>query len=164
VGTFDHSGNWVFGVNTSSNVSLNGPMNKYNGVSTAGWGIPSIYASGRFTAQTAAKAVVATNTVGASDGSFLVSGNLNFTTATTFSITLQCSYTDEGNTARNVSFTVVKLDGTRLTTVANTDGAGPYSGTAMQIRAKAGTAITILTAGTFTTVTYNVEGTIQQIS
>jgi hypothetical protein len=34
----------------------------------------------------------------------------------------------------------------------------------MHIRAKAGTAITISTSGTFTTVTYNVEGIIKQIA
>ena len=48
--------------------------------------------------------------------------------------------------------------------MTNTIGAIAYPGVPIQIRAKAATAITISTTGTFTTVTYNVEGIIQQLA
>jgi hypothetical protein len=53
-----------------------------------------------------------------------------------------------------------------VTSVANANGAVPYMGITMHLRAKASTTITVRTqaAGTYTTVTYNVEGLIRQIS
>jgi len=111
-------------------------------------------------------ASVATFTVGASDGTFEVMANVRPTTATTHSFNVQVAYTDEGNTARtlNLSFTLV-AGGTLVTLVANGNGAVPYMGIPQTIRCKAATSITIKTVGgTFTTVTYNVEGAIIQIS
>lgn len=144
-----------------------GVVTKFNNVATAGYGIPAIYASGRFTGQVAAKASVATYTPTA-DGSFEVSANVLVTTATTHTFTAQCTYTDEGNTARTVTlpFRLVG-DTTALTSsIVNTNGAVPYLGVPVHIRVKASTAITILTqaAGTYTTVAYNVEGIIRQLA
>jgi hypothetical protein len=56
------------------------------------------------------------------------------------------------------------LAGTILTAIANAAGAVPYEGVPLHIRAKSGTTITIATTGTFTTVTYNVEGLISLVS
>ena len=134
----------------------------YNNVTTAGWGIPAIYAAGRATAQTAANASVATYTVGAADGSFQVSANVLVTTATTHNFTVTCTYTDEGNTARTLTFNFSSIAGVLATAIINTGGAVPYQGVPLHIRCKAATAITIKTTGTFTTVTYNVEGLILQ--
>jgi hypothetical protein len=119
---------------------------------------------GRAVAQAAAVATVATYTPGA-DASFLVSANVLVTTATTHNFTVTVAYTDEGNTARTLtlSFTLV-AGGAFTTAVANGNGTVPYMGIPQQIRAKGGTAITIATTGTFTTVVYNVEGWIQQIA
>jgi hypothetical protein len=87
------------------------------------------------------------------------------TTATTHNFTVTCAYTDEGNTARTLtlSFTLV-AGGAFTTAVANANGAVPYMGIPQHIRVKANTAITIATTGTFTTVTYNVEGLIRQLA
>ena len=123
-----------------------------------------IQASGRSTAQTAAVASVATFTVGAADASFLVTGNVLVTVSTLHSFSLQVDYTDEGNTARTLTMPVAQLAGTFVAAITNGTGAGPYEGVAVQLRCKASTAITIKTTGTFTTVTYNVEGYIIQIS
>ena len=118
----------------------------------------------RLTAQTAAVASVATFTVGASDASFLVSANVLVTTSTVHNFTVTCTYTDEGNTSRTITMPFIALAGTVGTTIVNTAGAVPYEGVALQIRAKAATSITLATTGTFTTVTYNIEGFIQQIT
>lgn len=123
--------------------------------------------SGRSVAVTAAVASVATVTP-ATDGSFDVCMNVNVTTATTHTFTAQCTYTDEGNTGRTVTmpFRLVG-DTTALTSsISNASGAVPYNGVPLRIRVKGGTAITLLTAsgGTYTTVTYNVEGTIRQVA
>lgn len=135
----------------------------YNGVSTAGWGVPAIYAAGRSVAAVAAVPSVSTYTVGAADGSFEVSANVLVTTATTHAFTVTVAYTDEGNTARTLTLTFgLVAGGITTTSIANANGAVPYLGVPMHIRAKAATTITVATTGTFTTVTYNVEGIIKQ--
>lgn len=134
-------------------------ITKYNAVSTTGWGVPAIYGSGRFTAQTAAKASVATYTVGAADGSFLVSANVNVTAFTLGTFNVTCAYTDETNTAQTLKLNFSSVTGTIGIALA---AAGPFEGIPAHIRCKAGTAITIATSGTFTTLTYNVEANIYQ--
>lgn len=93
-----------------------------------------------------------------------MSANVLVTTATTHSFTVTCAYTDEGNTARTLTLTFSNVGGTLSTLIANAGGAVPYEGIPLHIRAKTATAITIATTGTFTIVTYNVEGYITQIS
>lgn len=122
---------------------------------------PIIQASGRFTAQTAAKTTVVTFTPGA-DGSFEVSANVLVTTATVNSFTATVSYKDEGNTARVVTMQFSTVAGAFITAMTNAQGAVPYEGVPLHIRAKGSNAITIGTTGTFTSVTYNVEGIIKQ--
>lgn len=143
---------------------MDGLIGEYNNIATAGWGVPAIYAVGRATAQTAAKATLATYTVGSADGSFIVSGNVLVTTSTTHNFTMTVSYTDEGNTARTLTLSFSSLAGVIATTIINTGGAVPYEGVPMHIRAKASTAITVQTTGTFTSVTYNCEAVIQQVA
>lgn len=139
-------------------------LTSYNSITTAGLGIPVITGSGRSTTQTDAVASVATFTVGASDASFMVSANVLVTTSTTHNFTVTCAYTDEGNTVRTLTLSFSSLIGTFLTSITDVTGAGPYEGIPLHIRAKTATAITIATTGTFTTVTYNVEGLIQQVA
>lgn len=139
-------------------------INNYNGVATAGWGVPAIQGANRVTAQTGASASVTTYTVGAADGTFTVSGNVLVTTSTTHTFTMTCAYTDEGNTARVLTLPFSLLAGTTTTSITNTNGAVPYMGLKVMIRCKAATAITFATTGTFTTVTYNAEGNIQQVN
>jgi hypothetical protein len=125
----------------------------------------SAQVSQRSVAKTAAVASVAAVTVGASDATFEVAANVLVTTATTHAFTVTCAYTDEGNTARTLTLPFVLVAGTAIvTSVANAAGAVPYMGMPVRIRAKAATTVTIATTGTFTTVTYNVEGSIWQIA
>lgn len=139
-------------------------LTSYDGIATAGYGVPVVRGSGRSTAQVDAVAAVATYTVGASDASFIISTNVLVTTSTTHSFTVTCAYTDEGNTSRTLTLSFSNLAGTFLTAITNIVGAGPYEGIPLHIRAKSATPITIATTGTFTTVTYNVEGLIQQVA
>lgn len=126
------------------------------------------FQNGRATGQTAANATVSQVTVGAADASYEISANVLCTVATTYSFAVQCTYTDESNTARTVNLSFFSgASGTSTgALVSAANGAGPYMGRPMRIRAKAGTTITILTqaAGTYTTVTYNVEGSIKQVA
>src|SRR5579864_9338491 len=143
---------------TDASLALGGKATTYNGVATAGWGVPAIYAAGRVTAQTSATASISTYTVGAADGSFIVSANINVTAATTASFTCTCTYTDETNTSRTLTLNFSNVTGTLLTTITNATGTGAYEGVPLHIRAKASTAITFATVGTFTSATYNAEG------
>lgn len=127
-------------------------------------GVPVIVASGRATAQTAAAANIINYTVGASDTSFLVASSLLITASTTFSIFVNVTYTDEGNTSRTMNMSLNQLGGTETSNAGNVAGAVPYSGGPVYIRAKAGTAITVQTSGTFTSVTYNVEARLVQMT
>lgn len=152
-----------FGI--TGGVSQSGKTTTYNNIATAGWGVGAIQAEGRATAQVAANASVATYTVGAADGSFVVSANVLVTTATTHTFTVTCTYTDEGNTSRVVTMNFSTLAGViSNAAITNIAGTVPYEGVPLHIRAKAATAITIATTGTFTTVVYNVEGAIVQVA
>lgn len=148
----------------SDGVSLTSTINKYNNISTVGWGVPAIYGNLRSVGATAAVSPVTTYTVGASDGSFLVSANILVTTSVAHSFTATVTYTDEGSTSRTVTLQFSNLAGAFVTLIANAAGTVPYEGVPLHIRAKAGTSITIATTGTFTSVVYNVEGLIQQVS
>lgn len=120
--------------------------------------------SGRVTAQTAAAAAFATYTVGANDGSFIVSSNVLVTASTTHSFTVTVTYTDEGSSSRTLTLNFSQITGTLLTAITNVQGVGAYEGVPLHIRCKAATTITFATVGTFTSVTYNSEGVIQQIN
>lgn len=144
---------------------INSKITAYNGVATAGHGVPAIVAYGRVTGQNVANASIAAFTVGANDASFEVSANVLVTTATTHSFTLTCAYTDEGNSARTLTLTFgLVAGGVATTSIANGNGTVPYHGVPVTIRCKAGTTITIASAagGTYTTVVYNAEGVIKQ--
>lgn len=119
---------------------------------------------GRATGQTAANSSVATLTVGGTDASYKVSGNILVTTSSSESFSLYVDWTDEGNTARSTAIPLIRIATGGLTpNTAAAFGAVPYPSIDIHIRCKSGTAVTIKTAGTFTGCTYNVEGYIQKI-
>jgi 6-phosphogluconolactonase (cycloisomerase 2 family) len=120
--------------------------------------------TGRTVGATAAVASVVSYTTIA-EGSFEVSANVLVSNAGTHSFNVTVSYTDEGSTARVLTMNFSTLAGViSNAAITNVGGASPYEGVPMHIRCKASTAITIATTGTFTTVTYNVEGSIRQIA
>lgn len=123
--------------------------------------VPIIRDIERADAQTAADTSVATYTVGASDGSFLISANVNVTAFAVGTFNVTCAYTDETGASNTLKLNFSSLTGTLGIAIAAT---GAFEGIPTHIRAQAGTAITIATSGTFTSLTYNVEGIITQIA
>lgn len=120
--------------------------------------------TGRSTGQTAAVASVATLTVGGSDASYTISGNVYVTTSSAENFTVSVDYTDENSNARNAVIPVLRASTGGVTTnIQSAFGAVPYPLLDIQIRCKASTSITIKTSGTFTGCTYNVEGSITRI-
>lgn len=124
----------------------------------------NVVASGRQTAQTAADANIVTFTTPAADHSYLISTNALVTASTLHSFTTTCSYTDESNTARVLTLNYSQLTGAFITAITNGTGASSYEGVPVQIRVKASTNIVLATTGTFTSVTYNIEGVITQVT
>jgi hypothetical protein len=156
------AGTLALTIDSSQNVTVAKKVIAMNGVSLAGYGVPAIVASARVTGQTAANASIATYTVGASDGTFDVSGIVNVTAATAISGGIYCSYTDETNTSRSAQLLLTKEDGAVYGAFVTT---GVWHSLQMTIRAKASTAITVYTSsGTYTGVTYNAEGLIRQVA
>lgn len=154
-----------------TNISFNGVSNtlgkvtNYGTVNTAGNGLAAIVAQSRVTGQTGAKSSLVTFTPSA-DGTFVIQANILVTTATNHSFTMTVTYTDEGNTARTVTmpFVLVASPSTITTSVVSANGAVPYMGLPLTIRAKASTAITAQTTGTFTSVVYNAEAVFSKLA
>lgn len=119
--------------------------------------------TGRVTGQTAANASIQTHTVGAADATFEVSANVLVTTSSAENFTVTVAYTDEGNTARTLTMPFSTLVGTMVAAINFANGTIPYAGSALHIRTKASTTITLATTGTFTGATYNVQSIIKRI-
>lgn len=147
----------------NQNTTISQKITSYNGLATTGNGVVTIQGTGRAIGQTGAVASLATYTVGAADASFVISAQALITASTTHNFTFTCAYTDTGNTARTITLNFSNLAGTIATAIANAGGAIPYSGIPIHIRAKAATAITVATTGTFTSVTYNAEAVISKL-
>lgn len=145
----------------TTTVNSAGLIIKYNNIATAGWGVPGIYASGRATAQTATNSSISTYTVGGSDGSFLVSANVNVTTGSIATMAGTIVYTDETNTSRTLTLNFSTVAGAFVTSITS---AAAYEGVPLHIRAKASTSITFGITMTGTGSPYNAEGMITQIS
>lgn len=153
----------------TTGLTLVGKISAYNNATTAGWGVPAIYGVGQIAGTVNSRsAAVATYTVGAADGTFKVSGNINVTASSAFSFSLDVVYTDETNTSRTLILPIAQLAGTFVASglATNITGTGPYESATMHIRCKTGTTITIRPSagGTYTGVTYNVDAAIVQIA
>lgn len=122
-------------------------------ITAATTGFPIISASADLTGQTGAVASVATTTVGASDGTFHVGAYVNVTAIAGSTMNVQVSFTDPNSTVVTYSFN----GGTAISAT------GAYVYPVAEIRAKAGTAITVKTSGAFITITYNIDATISQV-
>lgn len=120
--------------------------------------VPVMQANADLTAQTAGVNVT-TFTVGASTATFNISGYINITAVTVDVIELQCTYTDENNTAQTANFFTQGATSALLSAIGNS--AYPP----MVIRAKNATVITVkttLTTGTGS-IQYDTGSRIQQL-
>lgn len=144
-------------------IQLSGLVTQYSGSNTAGWGVPAIYAQANATTQSAANSSVATYTPSA-DSDLEVSGQVNVSAATAVSTTLAVTYTDVNSGSQTMILPMTTTAGTFLAGGLIT-ATGTYASAVIHIRAKASTAVTILTsAGTFTGVTYSVSAVIKRQS
>jgi hypothetical protein len=148
----------------TGNVFLGGLITTYNNIPVGGNGIPSLVKVNRPAQQVNATVTLATYTVGAADGSFLISANVNVTVSTTVTMTVTCAYTDEANVARTLTIPFLLLSGVAVQSITTAQGNIAYESSVYHIRCKTGTTITIATAGTVTAVTYTGEGIIQQVA
>jgi hypothetical protein len=120
-------------------------------------GLPGIVSSNDLTGQT--DAVTVASYTASADGEYSVGGRVTIIAVATNAVRLQAAWIDETNTARTQNFVVMGA------TTPDLSVTGAYPFPAMEIRAKAGTAIriaTVLVSGTGT-VTYDVGGTIEQL-
>lgn len=139
-------------------IGATGPTGPAGATGAAG-GV-ALSAQAQTTGATGAIASIATTTVGVADAFYLVAGNVNVTSYSAGNFTIQVTYTDESNTVvtANMQGHFTSGYGTTIS------GAGDFEGQPLYIRAKAGTAITIKTAGTFTSLTYNASGAIMLVA
>lgn len=154
------------GTVTMSNLAAGGIVTAdHDGLLSVVTGTPvSTISNNRVTGQTAAATLPSYAVGGASDESLLVSANVLVTTATLHNFGVRLGYTDEGGTPRTVTMNFSTLAGALTPSITNAGGAVPYEGVPLHIRAQAGTNVTLSTAGTFTTTTYNFEAIINKIN
>lgn len=145
----------LLGVSSADGVA---PVKIYADPTTHRMLVQNAITSGRVTAQTGAASSIVTVTAGATDESYLVWGNINCTVFSSGTFSLQCNYTNESNVAQTPLFEGHFTSGYGTTVT----GTGSFEGQPLALRVKAGTTITILTSGTFTSLTYNAEGFIQR--
>jgi hypothetical protein len=140
-------------INTSQLLTINKTITSYNGLTTAGEGVPVIVGTATQTAQTGAIGDTTLFTVGAATTLFRFSGQVNCTTTSSAATaTLNLKYTDSASTAQTVSVTDT------CTTLVTT-GTPHIDQT---FRAKNGTAITYgVTISN--TPTYDVDVVVEQL-
>ena len=140
-------------IGTTQLLTVNKTITSYNGLTTAGHGVPVIVGTATQTAQVAAIADTTLFTVGAATTLFRFSGQVNCTTTSAAATaTLNLKYTDSASTAQTVSVT-----DTCTTLVAT--GVPQITQT---FRAKTGTTITygVTIANT---PTYDVDVALEQL-
>ncbi len=137
---------------------------KYAGLTAVGLGNPVVVQQQRTLATVNATSTLTAFTVGAADGTFLVSSNVNVTAVSTAAMTCTCTYTDETNTSRVATFQFEQNGtATYISSITNVTGTGAYASSPLFIQCKAATTITIATAGTVTGITYNLGGLTVQL-
>lgn len=155
----------ITSLGTLTGLAMSGKITTYNNVATAGIGPWTTYAAAHLTGQTALVASVTALTVGGADGLFAISANVVCTTSTAHSFTVTCAYTDAQSNSRTLTLGFQRLSGASATfSTFNNSDTTPGHGYPLLLRCKTGTSITVATAGTFTTVTYDIDAAITQIA
>jgi len=143
----------------NSSLSLTGPLLVFDDIGTSGKGLPAIRAAVHLVGQTAAVPAITTYTP-------LVDTTLNsmvsilITTTAAENFTIFVSYTDTGGTARVATLPLRLLTGVNVLIVNFANGAIPYAGVTQQFRAKAGTLVTVGTAGAIGGAVYDCSAVI----
>lgn len=156
---------YVLYVNASG-VNFIKPISSFNNIFTAGLGVPAIYAAYSQTGKTAAVTNAINYTPPATAGTYRLSFSVDVTTATTDNFTVVATWKDASGNAISQNLGGSDKNGTALTAgaITNAIGRGVYYGSALFSIDNSATAITLSTAGTFTTVTYNLAATLEQLA
>lgn len=96
-------------------------------------------------------------------GMFKIGGYVNITVATSVSLNVEMSWTDYSGTAHASSVLPTQTIGAAPAVAALTS-TGYYAFGPYEFRAQANTTIILLTAGTFTTTTYDFGGVLEQFN
>lgn len=121
-------------------------------------GIIGVARNSRLQGQSTAVSGLVNQTVGALDATYVLYANVYITSGSSFSFNTLCSYTDEGNNARNAAFNF-SIPGTNTLNplISNAGGSVPYMSGALCVRCKAASTLSVVTSGTFTTIGYNID-------
>lgn len=147
-----------------ANVNIGKKITSYNGLTTAAEGIVPIRQEAFVQSQTAQLFPAITHPGQAVGGTYDISCNLYIASGTTYSFSVLVQYNDQGNNAHFITIPLVLASGALATTATNVTGSGPYLGVKMRIRNAAGTSILVGTSGTFTSVNYDIECSIEQVA
>ncbi len=144
-------------------VNVSGLPTKSNAITLTDQGFPLEVASQSLTAQAAAVTNTINYTPAAAAGIYEVVWTVDTTTATTDSFTVVITWKNATGTARSQNSGGFDINGTGLVAgaITNTIGAGAYYGSMVIQIDNSATAITLSTAGTFTTVTYNLAASLR---
>jgi len=140
-------------------------ISQYQGITTAGSGVPFITSNGRGVGISSSLDTNRCTFTPAADGSFLITDYILVTAAgaaTNMNGTI--TFKTEEGTSRSVLIVWQIASGGTLTNVQTAGGTVGYYGVPIRIRAQASTAITVSTTGTPSTAVYNHECSITQIS
>lgn len=99
-----------------------------------------------------------------SDGTYVVSCCLTPTTITTANMTVTVTFRDDNNTVNGILFQFAQQNSAATTAILDANGLGIYASRPYHLRMKGGTTMVIATAGTPTTITYNIEGLVIQLA
>jgi hypothetical protein len=143
-----------------------GGIDRYNNIATAGTGVPAIYGSYSTTGNTGAVSNAINFTPQGVASRYRLSWSIDVTTATSHNFHLVGTWKDASGIARSQTLGGSDPAGNALVAgaITNAIGAGVYYGSVVFSIDNSATAITISTAGTFTTTVYNFDAILQQLA
>lgn len=160
------AGNDIWGFSNSQYQITNGKLSRYNGIVSAGNGVPSIYASGALTLNTNVPPTTLTYTPPAAAGVYRLSGYLDILTATTLTFKVLISYTDPGGNARtDIPVFTQQNSATLLVGGPAANSTGRFSFSYVFAVNNSATAITLAdNGGTYTSGTYYWTPNLEQLA
>jgi hypothetical protein len=143
-----------------------GKIGMFNSISTAGLGVPAIYAVYSTTGNNIAVTNAINYTPPATAGTYRLTFTVDTRVATTDNFYVVATWKDAAGTARSQTIGGSNAVGSALVAgaITNTIGTGTYYGSVLFQIDNSATAITLSTVGTFTTVTYDLAATLEQLA
>lgn len=167
IGGNNASSNPAFRMAIDPNASRFGQFRVYGGIVTAGIGAAVPYGAFTHAGKTSADSNAINYTPPATAGTYRLNAWFRATTATTFTITVGVTFTDEHGTAQSFNLSFLPAAGTAIVNSLTNSAASTTFQQAIPLTFSidsSATAITLSTAGTFTTVTYDWGATLEQLA